>query len=75
MTLGESHKVSWLDELDVSGIDVAGWDVAVVDEFAEPGCGFWVVLIVIVHGGLFDGDVGDHSLTLVSRADLEPAGI
>ena len=54
VTLGVSQKVSWLDKADVAGIDVSGGEVAGIDEGADPGGGFGVMLVVVGHGAVLE---------------------
>jgi hypothetical protein len=50
VALGEACEFAGYNVLDGSLVHNSIWDVSSLDEFAQPGCGFWIVLIVVVHG-------------------------
>jgi hypothetical protein len=49
MALGVSCEIAGLHITDTSPINVAGGNKSGCDKFSQPGCGFWVKFIVIVH--------------------------
>jgi hypothetical protein len=54
MTLDKSNKLGCTNFRDASGVHVSKWDVSASDKLAQPGRGFGVVFIVVVHGRASD---------------------
>jgi hypothetical protein len=50
VALGEACEFAGHNVLDGSLVHNSIWDVSALDEFAQPGCGFGIVFIVVVHG-------------------------